>query len=227
VNQPTDDHPTRQRLLETARRLFHEQGYHATGISTILREADVNSGSLYHYFPSKEALLHGVLELYLRLLRPAVMDPVEKMSDDPIGRVFALLSYYRQGLQMTGFKMGCPIGNLALEVGDDNEAARAVIDQNFHNWSEVVHGWLVDAGERLPATTNRRELAGFILTVMEGAMMRARAARSFAPYDESVNQLRAYVDQLETAARTGARIGTVADIGRGGSHAPGGPHAAS
>ena len=40
-------------------RLFHEQGYSATGIATILREADVNSGSLYHLFPSKEALLVG------------------------------------------------------------------------------------------------------------------------------------------------------------------------
>ncbi len=218
-----EDHPTRARILETARRLFHEQGFHATGISTILREADVNSGSLYHYFPSKEALLTGVLELYVRLLRPAVMDPVEGMSADPIGRVFALLGYYRQGLQMTDFKMGCPIGNLALEVGDDNAAARGLIDLNFNNWSAVVEGWLAAAGDRLPASTDRRALAGFVLTVMEGAMMRARAAKSFEPFDESVNQLRAYFEQLETAARTGA----IADTGRGGSHVPGGQHAAS
>ena len=206
-----EEHPTRTRILETARRLFHEQGFHATGISTILREADVNSGSLYHYFPSKEALLQGVLELYVRLLRPAVMDPVEGMSADPIGRVFALLGYYRQGLQMTDFKMGCPIGNLALEVGDDNAVARGLIELNFNNWSAVVEGWLAAAGDRLPRAMDRHELAGFVLTVMEGAMMRARAAKSFAPFDESVNQLRAYFDQLETAARTGA----------GAAHTPG------
>ncbi len=211
-----EDHPTRARILETARRLFHEQGFHATGVSTILREADVNSGSLYHYFSSKEALLTGVLELYVRLLRPAVMDPVEGMSGDPIGRVFALLGYYRQGLAMTDFKMGCPIGNLALEVGDDNAAARGLIDLNFNNWSAVVEGWLVAAGDRLPASTDRRGLAGFVLTVMEGAMMRARAAKSFAPFDESVNQLRAYFEQLETAAKTAA----------GGAGNAGGPHAA-
>lgn len=217
MNPTPEDHPTRARILETARRLFHEQGFHATGISTILREADVNSGSLYHYFPSKEALLTGVLELYVRLLRPAVMDPVEGMSGDPIGRVFALLGYYRQGLQMTDFKMGCPIGNLALEVGDDNVAARALIDLNFHNWSAVVEGWLVAAGDRLPASTDRRGLAGFVLTVMEGAMMRARAAKSFAPFDESVHQLRAYFDQLETAAKTATG---------GSGNNSGGPHAA-
>ena len=202
MTSPTEEHPTRQRILEAARRLFHEQGFHATGISTILREADVNSGSLYHYFASKEALLSGVLAWYLDLLRPMVMNPVEGMTSDPLERIFALLSFYRQGLQMTDFKMGCPIGNLALEVGDDNDGARALIDQNFHNWSEVELGWLVAAGDRLPATTDRRQLAGFILTVMEGAMMRARAAKSFAPFDESVGQLRAYIDQLQTAAQT-------------------------
>jgi TetR/AcrR family transcriptional regulator, transcriptional repressor for nem operon len=202
-----EEHPTRQRILETARRLFHEQGFHATGISTILREADVNSGSLYHYFPSKEAVLAGVLERYLHLLRPMVMDPVEGVSDDPIGRVFALLSYYRQGLQMTGFRMGCPIGNLALEVGDDNDVARAFIDQNFRNWAEVVRGWLDAAGDRLPRTTDRARLAGLVLTIMEGAMMRARAARSFEPFDDSVAELRAYFDQLEHTARAASGPG--------------------
>lgn len=200
-----EDHPTRQKILEAARRLFHEQGFHATGISTILREADVNSGSLYHYFASKDALLVGVLDYYVSLLRPMVMNPVEADTIDPIERVFSLLARYRRGLEMLDFKMGCPIGNLALEVGDDNEPARALIDLNFRNWSSVVQGWLDAAGDRLPASTDRRQLAGFILTVMEGAMMRARAARSLAPFDESVDQLRAYIDQLETAARTGPR----------------------
>lgn len=202
---PTEDHPTRQRILEAARRLFHEQGFHATGISTILREADVNSGSLYHYFPSKDALLVGVLDYYIHLLRPMVMDPAEQSATDPIERVFTLLANYRRGLELLDFKLGCPIGNLALEVGDDNPPARELIDLNFRNWAGVVRGWLDAAGDRLPASTDRAQLAGFVLTVMEGGMMRARAARSLAPYDESVSQLRAYIDQLQTAAATAAR----------------------
>ena len=136
-----EEHPTRQRILEAARRLFHEQGFHATGISTILREADVNSGSLYHYFASKEALLSGVLTWYLDLLRPMVMNPVEGMTEDPIGRIFALLGFYRQGLAMTDFKMGCPIGNLALEVGDG-----LALFRSFRNAVDQHEN--VDIGER-------------------------------------------------------------------------------
>ena len=94
---------TKDRILDAAARLFHEQGYHATGISTILREAGVNAGSLYHFFPSKEALLAGVLERYTHLLRPVVMNPVEAQTNDPIERVFILLAQYRQWLSPIGF----------------------------------------------------------------------------------------------------------------------------
>src|SRR5206468_7646310 len=89
---------TKHRILSTAFRLFHEQGYNATSVATILREAEVNSGSLYHFFPSKESLLCGVLEFALGELRPRVMANVENLGD-PIERIFALLQWYRGGMQ--------------------------------------------------------------------------------------------------------------------------------
>lgn len=192
---------TRTRILEVARRLFHEQGFNGTGISTILREAKVNAGSLYHFFPSKEALLVGVLEHYLDLLRPMVMDPAEAMDSDPIGRVFALLAFYRQGMEASHCRMGCPVGNLALEVGDEYPQVRALIDRNFGNWIAAVKTWLDAAGDRLPPDIDREQLARFVLTVMEGGIMQSRAADSLAPYDASVAQLRAYFDVLCERAR--------------------------
>ena len=191
---------TRTRILQAAFQLFHEQGYHATGVATILREAGVNAGSLYHFFASKEELLVGVLEFALVLLRPAVMDPAERRCDDPLERVFALLEQYREGLHAGGCKMGCPIGNLALEVSDDNVPARALIHQNFENWILAVRKWLDDAGDRLPANLDRAQLARFVLTVMEGGIMQARAAGHLDPFDDSVAQLRFYFDSLQKVA---------------------------
>lgn len=187
-------------------RLFHEQGYHATGIATILREADANAGSLYHYFPSKEALLVGVLEYATQIMHPIVMAPAEAATADPIERIFALLGNYRRGMEMWHCKMGCPIGNLALEVGDDYPPARVLIDQNFRNWAAVIKGWLDSAGDRLPADVDRESLAHFVLTVMEGGIMQARAAGNLGPFDESVAQLRAYINLLldRAAKPTGA-----------------------
>lgn len=198
---PGVEHETRRRIVAAAFQLFHEQGFHATGVATILRQADVNAGSLYHFFPSKEALLTGVLEYALELLRPAVMDPAERRSDDPLERVFELLQQYREGMHAGGCKMGCPIGNLALEVSDDNAAARHLIHLNFENWIHAVKSWFDAAGERLPRGTDRAQLARFVLTVLEGGLMQARAAGNLDPFDDSVAQLRAYLEALQEIAR--------------------------
>jgi hypothetical protein len=96
--------------------------------------------------------------------------------------------------------MGCPIGNLALEVADDNAHARALIHQNFENWAKAVKKWIDDAGDRLPRRLDRAQLARFVLTVMEGGIMQARAAGSLAPFDDSVAQLRSYFDALQEVA---------------------------
>lgn len=192
---------TRTRILETARRLFHEQGYAATGVSTILREADVFSGSLYHFFPSKEALLAAVLEHYGTLLEPIVTGPVERATADPVERVFALLGFYRRGLEESGCRMGCPIGNLALEVSDSHPEVRPLIEANFARWTATVERWLGGARDRLPRGTDLGALARFVLTVMEGAVMQARAAGSIAPFDASVAELRRHFDLIASRAR--------------------------
>jgi TetR/AcrR family transcriptional repressor of nem operon len=197
---------TRDRILRVAFQLFHEQGYHATGVATILREAGVNPGSLYHAFPSKEALLKGVLEYALVLLRPALIAPAEARTGDPVERIFQLLKLYREGMERMGCRMGCPIGNLALEVSDDHPEARALIHRNFENWTARVRVWLDAAGDRLPKELDREQFARFILTVMEGGLMQARASGSLQPFDDSVAQLRAFVDALQDQAKRETRV---------------------
>jgi AcrR family transcriptional regulator len=53
---------TRGQLVAIARRMFAERGYEDTSIEAVLREAGVSRGSLYHHFPSKEALFEAVAE---------------------------------------------------------------------------------------------------------------------------------------------------------------------
>lgn len=191
---------TRKRIIEVASRLFHEQGYAATGVATILREAGVNSGSLYHFFSSKEALLEGVLDWYLERLYPEIMKPMEAAEPDPVARVFKLMDWYRAYLVDNDCRLGCPVGNLALEVSDTHPQLRERIAKNFDNWTFIIHGWLEDAGRALPAGCDRRALARLVLTVMEGGVMQSRAAGSVLPMDQSISQLKAYFDALTLRA---------------------------
>jgi hypothetical protein len=99
--------------------------------------------------------------------------------------------------------MGCPIGNLALELSDSHPQIRELLHRNFENWLDVVGGWLDAAAERLPADVDRRELARFVLTTMEGGIMQARASGNLDQFDQSVAHLRRYVDLLLAQSAAG------------------------
>lgn len=187
---------TRDRLIESARRLFREHGYHATSIAEILRAADVRSGSLYYFFPTKEDLLLAVLESYKAIMWPALLKPIFDRVADPIERIFALLDGYRQMLVDTDFRMGCPIGNLSLELCDTLPSARKPLGEAFTAWSFAVASCLDRAADRLPADIDRMKLATFVLTSMEGAIMLARVHRTLDAYDAAIAHLRDYFNRL-------------------------------
>ncbi len=191
---------TRDRLVEAARALFWEKGYEPTSLGDVSRRAKANPGSLYYFFKTKQDLLLAVLERYTALLWPVVIEPAFQAVDDPIVRIFAVLEGYRQGLMASQFAGGCPIGNLALEVGDSIPEAREKIAANFDGWVGWIQKCLDDAGERLPPETDRKALAHFILTVMEGAVMQARTYRSPGPFESAVRVLGDYLGRLVTEA---------------------------
>ena len=106
---------TRRRLVGTAMQLFSEKGYESTSVADILRAAGANSGSLYHFFPTKQDLLIEVLRTYRDGIATMLLEPAWRGVSDPVEKVFALLARYRQALVATDCFYGCPIGSLALE----------------------------------------------------------------------------------------------------------------
>jgi AcrR family transcriptional regulator len=193
-------HDTRQRLIDVARELFWRKGYRGTSVAEILEAADANSGSLYHFFPTKQDLLLAVLEWYAENLETEIVAPARQRTDDPVERVFAILDGYRRALLVTDLTFGCPIGNLALEFKEPDPEVRELLALNFRQWCEAVEACLDEAADRLPEEVDRKALSRFVLTTMEGGVMQARTHRSIEPFDDSVDQLRTYFDRLLSSA---------------------------
>lgn len=192
---------TRERLVMAAMELFWEKGYGSTSIADILKKAEANSGSLYHFFPAKQDLLTAVLDTYFSGIRPMLLEPAWEGVDDPIDRIFALLDRYRHFLIESDCFYGCPIGNIALEIHEPDPAVREKLAANFAAWAAAIEECLVAADDRLPADLDRRELSQFVLTTMEGGVMQARTHRSLETFDASVSQLRNYFACLAAMAR--------------------------
>ena len=191
---------TRDRLVFTALQLFSEKGYESTSVSDILRAAKANSGSLYHFFPTKQDLLLEVLRRYRDGIYPMLLEPAWQDVGDPIERVFALLAAYRRSLASTECTYGCPIGSLALEIHEPDPAVRELLAVNFDGWIAAVETCFADAGERLPDDCDRHALAVLTLNVMEGGVMQSRTYRDLKTFDISVAMLRDYVTRLEKQA---------------------------
>ena len=188
---------TRDRIIYAALQLFARKGYASTSVADILADADVNAGSLYHFFPGKQDVLLAVLDTYRRGIRPMLLEPAWQGVSDPIERVFALLAHYRDYLDRTDCTYGCPIGSLALELHEPDPAVRALLAANFDAWIAAVESCFTEAGDRLPSDIDRRALAILALTTMEGGVMLARTDRALAPFDHSVRMFRDYVDRLQ------------------------------
>ncbi|HEY4107625.1 helix-turn-helix domain-containing protein [Puia sp.] len=118
------DSAVKDRILDTASRLFYDQGYHATGINQIIEEADIARASLYNHFTSKTELLLAYLDRthedwFLELDRylAALPTPKEKL--------FALFDHRIQRQRKLKYK-GCHFNKITAETCEDEEVFRRV-----------------------------------------------------------------------------------------------------
>ncbi|MGE0741825.1 MAG: TetR/AcrR family transcriptional regulator [Hyphomonadaceae bacterium] len=194
----------RDKIIQAAMELFWLKGYNSTSVADLLSRTQLNSGSLYHVFPSKQDVLVGVLEAYRDGIEEMLLEPAWGGIDDPIEKIFALLNGYRTMIVESECTYGCPIGSLALELHEPDPQVRELLAANFQNWTAAIEKCLEGAGKRLPKRTDRRALAQFVLTAMEGGVMQARTHRDVAYFDRAVAQLRAHFDLLEATAKAAA-----------------------
>jgi len=166
---------TRQRIVDASAALMRRQGYEATGMKEIVTAASAPFGSVYHFFPGgKEQLGAETIRWsggeYGKLLAAAL-----ETGTDLTAGVRAFFTGAAEHLAATGYADACPIATIALEVSSHSEVLRQACDEVFGVWIE--EGTRRLTGQGIPAGTARR-LAVALLSLLEGAFVLCRAARS-------------------------------------------------
>jgi AcrR family transcriptional regulator len=107
----------KDRILETADRLFYLQGIRAIGVDTIAAEIGISKRTLYNHFPSKDALIAAYLER--RFVQPRASDkpPAEQIlgTFDALERRFSARDF-----------RGCPFVNAVAELGPEDQSVRQI-----------------------------------------------------------------------------------------------------
>src|SRR5262249_60093541 len=105
---------TRLRIIQAAAELFHKQGVGATSPDQIIEASGTGKGQFYHYFKSKEGLVHEVLRSYLDAIQTG-QAPLnyEITSWHNLEQWFGAQLALQKTFHMT---RGCPFGTVANEV---------------------------------------------------------------------------------------------------------------
>jgi AcrR family transcriptional regulator len=157
----------RQRILETADRLFYRDGIRAVGIDRIIAEAEVAKMSLYKHFSSKDDLILAVLkhreESVLEFFRVA-MERHGKKAKNPLRAFFAALKEF---FESPGFR-GCPFQNAAIELADPSHPGTEFVRGHKQRFSEFLRGLVEETVGKA-----RAKVAAAVSILVEGAIVTA------------------------------------------------------
>ncbi|HCT77002.1 MAG TPA: TetR family transcriptional regulator [Micromonosporaceae bacterium] len=156
--------PARNRLLETATRLFYADGIQAIGVDRLVNEAKVTRATFYKQFPSKEDLVRAYLAQHDQRLR-AQIETLAERARDPKDLVAALVDWLGELACAPGFR-GCAFINAAAEYPDPGHPVRGVIAEHRRWLHKRLKGILAEAGHPRPD-----EAATTLILLRDGAMV--------------------------------------------------------
>ena len=175
----TQVHATRQRLLDTAQKLFYARSYEDVGVQEICQGAGVKKGSFYHFFPSKRDLTLAILDESWKRYRETMLAQVFARDLPPLKRIERLLDsqyhHHKAVKDETGQVLGCPYGNLAGEMSTQDEVIRERLKRIFRDLEAPIEDVLDEAmaaGDL--AELDSRATAGAMVAYLEGLTLMAK-----------------------------------------------------
>lgn len=158
----------KDKIIESGLAVFHEFGYHASGVQTVVDHAGVPKGSFYNHFKSKDDLGLEVLEAYWRQFddaRAALRDPAQS----PLDRIEAHLAAF------TVTQSGCLVGNFTSEMANEPQFCDA-LKEVYVNWTADFETCIRQGqeGGSIRDDQSAKVMAEFIVAALEGSVLKRK-----------------------------------------------------
>lgn len=184
----------RDRILDTASRLFYERGVRAVGVDLVVLEAAVAKTSLYRYFPTKDDLIVAFLEREDLEFWTQWDGVAMQYPEDPAAELDAHMRWIGERLARSNYR-GCPQINVAAEFAEQDHPARQVSLRHM----QALRGRLLDIAKRLNVP-RPKQLAAQLAVLVNGAFV----SSSLLAADEATGVLRSALKALLAGAQAGA-----------------------
>lgn len=171
---------TRERIIDVAKQRFHARGYADVGIKEICDNANIQKGSFYHFFSSKEDLALVVIDEFAEDWASGFVAEAFDPALRPMERIEYLIDaayFWQKSVKERNGKIpGCLFGNLALEMSTTNDVLRAKLNAVFTKAKARFKDTLDEAitlGEIKPLDSNLTAEA--MLAFLEGMILLAKS----------------------------------------------------
>jgi AcrR family transcriptional regulator len=200
-----DPEAMRRRVLDAAAEAFQSAGYHSTSTHDIMRAAGVTGGALHHHFPSKKALAVAVIrERVAKAVERTWIEPVRSARTAAQG-ILTVFEQISKGLDERNAVLGCPLGNLAIELSLADPDFRQAIQEVFEHWRTAIAQKLrADRAAGILPELDPDAFATFVVAAYSGAIALAKAEQAADPLKACARQLAAMMQK--TDRRSGNRL---------------------
>ena len=174
----------REEIVRIGAGLVHAQGFNATGIQQVLEAAGIPKGSFYYYFKSKEDFGLAVIDYFTGTTGLLFNRYLKDKTTPPLKRLEKLFAHFEKVFEKTGCALGCPLGNLSLELADTSERLRLHLNAAIKNLINLIEACLREAkkDQSISAGLDTDDAARFIFHAFEGAILHMKVEKSIEPY---------------------------------------------
>lgn len=155
--------PAKQRILDTADRLFYDEGIRAVGIDRLIAASTVTKATFYKHYGSKDRLIVEYVA-YRHLQIAEQVDEVAQSTDDPLEMLRDIAEVQARFVSAPGFR-GCPFLNAAAEFTDASHPVRRAVADHREWFHEILETLLRRIGHPLPG-----DAADDLMLARDGAM---------------------------------------------------------
>jgi TetR/AcrR family transcriptional repressor of nem operon len=190
TNSATQAAGKRERLVESATSLFHEQGVQRTTLAEVAERAEVPLGNVYYYFKTKDELLGAVLAGYQE--QAAVLIASFERSRSPQARLKALVRNWVD-MRDAVVRHGCPMGTLCAELDKSEDG----LDRDAAEVMATIIDWAEDQLREL-GRPDARDLAVALFAGIQGAALLANTFRDPTILSRQARHLERWIDSLSS-----------------------------
>ena len=170
----------REQILQAGLPVMFRSGYHAASVRDICAAARAPQGSFTNHFRSKEAFTVEVLNRYFDYLKKLITEELNNQRLRPRSRLKRYLDVITDKLERDRYMIGCLIGDFSLQASSHSNLLRKRLDAIFKEWRALFASCIAAAqwaGE-VDSDFDAEDLAEFLLTSWQGAILRMKVERS-------------------------------------------------